>query len=179
MNFNTWGPFEIAIGKDDRLQFDQFWQSVDRMEQQYGSRGLRSAIGCYLFTTKRGTKFTPWYVGKTVAHGGFECEIFQQHKINHYKNFLGERRRRSGHIFLFALITESNDWRFSKRHRSATKIIDWLEKMMIGMVISKNGQAVNSRDTKFLREMWVEGILNHKNPGAPTSSARAARNALC
>jgi hypothetical protein len=181
MLFNTWGPFEYR-GQSDYFWKSEFWEEVASMERDYSldPEKLRSAIGCYLFTTRRGEKYTPWYVGKTLAQAGFEGEIFQQHKLDHYNAALGDVGQKKGQIFLFALISDgpADSWSFSRSYKSSKRTIDWLEKTMIGMALAKNIKLRNLKDTKLLKTVWVEGVFGNQNTGAPSKTAREAKKAL-
>ena len=181
MNFNTWGPFDCHVQNKTHWK-REFWEDVASMELSYGLDGgdLKSAIGCYLFTTRRGDKYTPWYVGKTLAQAGFEGEIFQQHKLDHYNAALSDVGQAKGQIFLFALITDGpgDSWSFSKSFKSSKRTVDWLEKTMMGMALAKNMKLRNLKDTKLLKNVWVEGVWGDQNSGAPSKTAREAKKAL-
>jgi hypothetical protein len=181
MNFNTWGPFECHVQNKPHWK-SEFWEEVTLMEANCGLDGgaLRSAIGCYLFTTRRGDKYTPWYVGKTLAQAGFEGEIFQQHKLNHYNAALSDVGQKKGQIFLFALINvgPGESWSFSRGYKTSKRTIDWLEKTMMGMALRKNINLRNLRDTTLLKNVWVEGVFNDTRQGAPSKTAREVKKAL-
>ncbi|WP_156383391.1 hypothetical protein [Rhizobium sp. Root483D2] len=178
MNFNAWGPFEFS-GTDGQWKAE-FWQQAADQEIHYNCPPdrLRNAIGCYMFAIKRGKQYTPWYVGQTRAAAGFEGEIFERHKLDHYRSSLASAQRSTGYIFLFPLITGGDDWRFSTARTTGKNLIDWLEKMLIGMALSKNTELRNLRDTLFLKNVWVEGVFGDQNPGRPSFPASEARKAL-
>ncbi|MDK1494010.1 hypothetical protein QN219_28925 [Sinorhizobium sp. 7-81] len=131
-----------------------------------------------MFATKRGDQYKPWYIGQTRAQKGFEGEIFERHKLDHYEASLEAAKRTSGYIFLFPLITGGDDWRFSTARQTGKNLIDWLEKMLIGMALSKNTELRNLRDTLFLKNVWVEGLFGDQTPGRPAYPAAEARKAL-
>lgn len=172
MNFQAWGPFDFSG------DVKEFWALVDAEAEKYGVDRwqLRRAIGCYLFSIKHGEKLTPWYVGKTSAQTGFYGEIFTPHKRQHYNAVLGQTHRKAGQILLFTLVTGTG--RISNATQSTKSLIEWLERMLIGMAIAKNPDLRNKKDTKLLREVWVEGVFGAQNLGRPFSGASAAKKAL-
>ena len=172
MEFTTWGPFETSTsGK-------QFWAAVDDQceEYNYERYELRNAIGCYVFVTKYGSKYTPWYVGKAGGKQGFHQEVLTPHKRGHYKQALEQSKRPSGYLILFPLMTPSG--RFSRASESRSSAIENLERMLIGMALAKNPTLRNTRDTKMLRSVYVEGVFGKQDRGRPSPSAGAAKSAL-
>ncbi len=172
MNFQAWGPFDYDgdIGA--------FWQSVDAEAVKYNTdpADLRRAIGCYMFSITRGKNAKPWYIGKTSAQTGFYGEVLTAHKVNHYNAALEASGRKSGQLVFFTLVTSTGY--LSRATRSTTSLINWLERMLIGMAIAKNPNLRNKRDTKLLREVWVEGVFGKQELGRPFSGAVAAKKAL-
>jgi hypothetical protein len=172
MHFQTFGPFEFTGSQP------AFWKQVDAQAKQYDVDpwDLRVAAGCYLFAIKRGSALKPWYVGKTNAANGFMGEIFTGHKLRHYRRVMDDTKRKSGHILLFPIVTEGGAIR--RYTSSADGVINWLEKIMIGMAFRKNPEICNVRDARLLREVWVEGVMGRQNAGRINGPAQAARNAL-
>tara|TARA_R110002020_G_scaffold50791_3_gene143681 strand:- start:6047 stop:6568 length:522 start_codon:yes stop_codon:yes gene_type:complete len=172
MHFQAWGPFEFDgdIGA--------FWERVDAEAIRYDTDpiALRKAIGCYMFSIKRGDTYKPWYVGKTSAQTGFYGEVLTPHKVEHYNGVFETTRRKSGQLIFFTLITSTGH--LSRATRSTAALVNWLERMLIGMAIAKNPDLRNKRDTKLLRSVWVEGVFGKQDPGRPFSGATAARKAL-
>lgn len=179
MHFHTWGPFrfEKTLATESRWKAE-FWQDqVSKQETSYGWPGgdIKSAIGCYMFATKTRTKYTPWYVGKTTAKLGFQSEIFQPHKLDHYASALEVSKQTHGFIFLFPLIAKNGKLSHAK---SSYFTIAWLEKTLIGMALSKNPALLNLRDTLRHRNVWVEGVFGKQSQGRSSYPATEARKAL-
>jgi hypothetical protein len=127
-----------------------------------------------LFVVKRGETYKPYYVGKTTAQTGFQGEIFQKHKLAHYSRAL--QKRKMGYIFLFPLVT--NGGRFSRANNTSGPVVEWLERILIGFALRKNADLQNKRDTKLLREVWVEGVFGKQDAGRAYTPAVGARRAL-
>lgn len=174
MEFWTWGPFEYRSG----FSRSEFWESVAEKARVYGfdDYALRPAVGCYLFSTSRGSREIPWYIGKTIADTGFYGEIFTPHKIEHYQAALEKSNKLAGNITLFALATPGK--KISYAGRSNKRLIDWLEKSLIGMGLSKNGELRNVKDTRYLKNVMVEGVIGPQRQGRPVEGARLAGRAL-
>ena len=168
MVFETYGPFNV---EREFLEgwHGRFWETV---EASVG--GLSYAIGCYAFCLTFGTKALPWYVGKTINSNGFQAEVFHDHKMNQYRNILKDKPRHRASIFLFPLMTKN--FLFSEDRTNGSQVIDRLEKTLIGMALSKNPNLANIRDTKFLRDIYVNGILGEQWPGRRSVAASAARS---
>lgn len=174
MEFWAWGPFTYYPG----FSKQEFWNAVDNAGLRYGfpERALRNSIGCYMLSTTRGQREKPWYIGKTIAKDGFYGEIFTPHKIDHYANALAAAKSNSASITLFSLVTPTQ--RLSNAGKSNTALINWLEKSLIGMGLSKNTDLLNVRDTRYLKNVWVEGVIGPQRKGRPVSGARIAARAL-
>lgn len=84
MHFETYGPFEFDRNTLQLRKCD-LWKAVEQRQD-----GLASAIGCYAFCLTYGSKTLPWYVGKTIAQAGFQGEVLQKHKLDHYISVLTE-----------------------------------------------------------------------------------------
>jgi hypothetical protein len=154
---------------------DSWWrEEVDCYDGESPARG----IGCYMFTL--GDKaIKPWYIGKTWCKGGFRDEVFTDHKRQHY-NDAPSGRRGPAQIFLFPLITRHfhEDWELSQDRTSTKRLINWLEKTLIGMALAQNPDLMNSRDTTFLRTVRLRGIIGRNPTGRPHGEVPAARRAL-
>jgi hypothetical protein len=169
MNFESCGPFSFPRQRNGHWR-KQFWERVEEYWE-----GLSKAVGCYAFCIDNGRRVRPWYVGKTLADGGFQDEVFTSHKLNHYSNILDpggeEKSYRRGHpcILLFPLVTTS--WRLSNNRSNSEPYIDWLETALIGMALSKNPEIANSSKTRFHREVYVNGLFGSQYQGRPSDSA--------
>lgn len=175
MWFDMYGPFELTrtYGQIPSRQPD-FWQQVQQASEHYGSKpqDLEQAIGCYAFGLRHGASMKPWYVGMTIAKGGFRREVLQQHKRDHYDEVVKEHRG-APIMFLMPLLTPEG---YFCRDRTGNKpLIQWVEKMLFGVALRKNPHCRNQRDTKFLRNVVVHGIFNSRLPGRQGPEVMAAR----
>jgi hypothetical protein len=173
--FDVYGSFQIARvdGVVCRSQ-PALWD-----EARLYDEALERAIGCYLFCLAHGTSITPWYVGKTIAKGGFRDETFTDHKLDVYNGCLGEKRGRP-RLFLFAMQTQDGgeQSRFSHNRSHGGRAIDWLEKTLMGMALQRNPDLWNIRDTTLPRSVTVRGIIGAAARGRPHTEVLEARRAL-
>jgi hypothetical protein len=173
--FDVYGSFEVRrkAGLVTAAQ-GELWHEMDAFEED-----LKESIGCYMFCLANGTNIRPWYVGKTEARGGFKAEAFTPHKLEIYNGCLEENRGRP-RLFLFPLLTCDDDdrSRFSKNRSSGSKVIDWLEKTLMGMALQTNPGLWNTRDLTLPRSVTVRGIIGEKQQGRPYSEVAEARRAL-
>lgn len=176
MNFESCGPFEFPRKRAGYWRRD-FWHEVELSWE-----GLSAAVGCYAFCLKHGRTVRPWYVGKTVAKGGFRDEVFTPHKLDHYQTILApaetEGAYRRGHpcILLFPLVTDT--WQLSANRSSSQPYIDWLETTLIGMALSQNPEIANTSKTRFHREVYVNGLIGGQFQGRRSNGALFARQAF-
>lgn len=173
--FDVYGSFEIGRinGRVTGAQ-RELWREMDDCEE-----GLKTSIGCYMFCLANGESTRPWYVGKTVASGGFQAEAFTPHKLEIYNCCLEENRGRP-RLFLFPLLTSDDDERsrFSANRSSGSNVIDWLEKTLMGMALHRNPGLWNIKDLTLPRSVTVRGLLGSKRKGRPYADVAEARRAL-
>lgn len=175
MFFEMYGPFKMA--RDEQVipsRQPEMWEAVRAAcaKDGYDEKQLETAIGCYAFGLQFGSTIKPWYVGMTVAEGGFRAEILQVHKRDHYDEVLAEHRG-APVMFLMPLLTPDN--RFSRDRGASIPLIKWVEKMLFGLALARNSECRNQRDTKYLRHVEVRGIFNSNPPGASSATVVAAR----
>ena len=170
MQFDVFGGFPIVRKRNRHGDFGEtFWVYVREAESE-----LPDACGCYIFAIQNGNNIVPWYVGKTERRT-FRHECFQPTKINYYNEALIDHRG-APLIFLIARLTGSGE-KFSKPTAGSYRDIDYLETLLIGMALEKNGNIYNVRKTSLLKEMIVPGIINSPK-GARTGPQRDLRNVL-
>lgn len=178
MRFDTYGPFEV-IKKDGQIEKGEqssFWNAVSA-ESEYWTgeaKSLQRAIGCYAFVIYDRV-YRPWYVGKTVADGGFRDEIFEKHKRDIYNEYVSQRRG-TPYMFLFPLLTDSGQ--LSEARIAGAEVIDWLEKTLIGMAFAKNPGLRNVANTKHLRSVSVYGLIGSRRQGRPDGYTVQVRQAF-
>jgi len=176
MYFDMYGPFELTRenGRIPSVQAEM-WDAVRSRcaSQGYEKTELERAIGCYAFGLRHGDTLRPWYVGMTIAQGGFRREILQPHKREHYDAVIKERKG-TPIMFLMPLLTPQN--RFSRDRGLSKPLIQWVEKMLFGVALGRNPDCRNQRDTKYLRNVEVRGVFNSRPTGQPGHAVSAARD---
>jgi hypothetical protein len=60
--------------------------------------------------------------------------------------------------------------RFKRKGRTGSGSTDFLERWLIAAALEKNRELINNKETRFLREIHVLGILNAKKGKPPKSS---------
>jgi hypothetical protein len=174
MRFEIYGGFKVPLedhgvvlrGASGR---NSFWNSVDQTEA-----GLRDACGCYVFAMKSGGGFTPWYVGK-AEKSSFEQECFTAHKLNCYDYSIAKYSIGTPLLYFVAMHTPGGQ--FSKPSSAGNPSIAFLERWLIGQALNKNPNLCNIKDTKFLKELIVRGLINSP-PGAPPKPAKELKEIL-
>jgi len=175
--YSIHGPFKIKTYKGAKhnkaLDPDieakkKFWDDVEKKEAN-----LPTACGCYLFAIK--TKgFKPWYVG--LAGKGFQKECLARHKIIIYTQVLNKYVSGTPILFLIAKRTkERGD--FAKPSKNVRPDIKSLENMLISAAIVKNRDLMNKKQTKYLREMRVPGLM-HTLKKKPTDDEKQFKKTI-
>lgn len=144
----------------------QFWDDVENKEE-----GLSSAIGLYTFGLLHGKSRKPWYVGKTSAKGGFKCEVFSKHKLNHYLDLKGKR----GQAFFVFMPLRTNSGSLSKNFSAGSSTIQWVEKRLITYALDRNPDILNTKDTRLHKEVFLPGLIGVQPKGNPSSQVKLAR----
>ena len=65
--------------------------------------------------------------------------------------------------------------RFSRNRSAGLRVIDWLEKTLIGMALRRNPALLNIKDATLPRSVTVRGILGDACRGRPYSEVQDAR----
>jgi hypothetical protein len=138
---------------------------------------LRNAVGYYAFCLRHGDKVRPWYVGRTTNHDGFGNEIFTQRKLEYYKKVVSGHNG-AANILLFPLVNNQKECSFSYAYAGASKNIQRLERILIGMAYAKNPSLMNNHHTAMFRNVWVNGILGDQWHGHPEGGAQYAKRAF-
>ena len=152
MNFGVYGAHELP--RVNRLidssaeAKNRFWKKVDN-----DVAGLSNACGCYVFAAQN----RPWYIGLAEKQS-FAKECLTDNKLKHYNNTQNQYERSAPYLYFIAKLTPTG--RFSKPSQNGHADIQTLEKILIGLAISRNPDVINIRGTKLLRKMNVPGILN-------------------
>lgn len=173
--FDVFGSFEISRN-EGRVSSSQraLWE-----ETRLYDANLETSIGCYMFCIVNGKRIKPWYVGKTIAKGGFRAETFTNHKLRVYNECLSENKGRP-RLFLFPMMVRdgSEDDRFSLNRTEGSRVINWLERTLMGMALQRNPELWNIRDLTLPRSVTVRGIIGTASKGRPYTEVQEARKAL-
>ena len=175
MIYNTYGEFDVPCGNvkaGKRLDaspnaLKDFWVKVDQKRS-----GLSEARGCYIFAIRAGKGIKPWYVGQ--SKGPFKKECFQPHKIVHYNKVLSNTAKGTPILLLVVRLTDQR--KISKRQLPRVEA-DFVEQLLIGHALSANKGLINKKNTKFLKELRVPGVLNSP-PGNLRKEAELLRFVL-
>ncbi|MCB2087097.1 MAG: hypothetical protein H6919_11335 [Sphingomonadaceae bacterium] len=175
MFFVPYGPFDIreVVESENRFRKKDFWETV---EARPDYKGLSWANGLYIFSIKFGSNFKPWYVGKTCSRYGFSQEVFQPHKIRHYRKVC-KKNRGSPHLHLIAKV-EGQRGNFCRASGRSDKQIDAVESYLIGMALAHNPKLRNNKKTSFFKYLDIEGVIGPKYDGRPRDDARTLKNVL-
>lgn len=156
MNFSVYGPFDIPrdgalIDTAAKAKRD-FWNDVDARVQ-----GLPFACGVYIFVVRATRGALPWYVGLTTKRG-FNDESLGLFQTNHYNHALGSKVGVRPQLYFLAKQTPTG--RFAKPSKNSHGDIEFLETFMFGVALNRNPQLRNSKNTKFLKNIVVPGVVN-------------------
>jgi hypothetical protein len=170
--FDVYGPFSVnRNGRDCPSAQRDLWHEAEQRGE-----GVSSAIGCYMFCISHGNTITPWYVGMTAARTGFRGEVFTSHKIGIYNECLNSNNGNPV-VFLFPLCSNGRD-RFSRAYSSGRRVIEWLERMLMGFAYARNPAMSNTRGMHFLKNTTVLGVFGEKRRGRPYAEVKEACAAL-
>ena len=152
MRFAVYGAFELPRqnGLIDHSQeaMNLFWLQVEDK-----AKGLSTACGCYVFAAQN----RAWYIGLAEKQA-FKYECITDHKLKIYNKILASYQRAMPWLYFVAKLTPKQ--KFSSPSKNGHQDIAALEKILIGLGISRNNEIENIRGTKYLREMNVPGIIN-------------------
>jgi hypothetical protein len=174
MRFRVFGPFEMPRNANGLIAFDrqarnEFWESVESEHE-----GLSSGCGCYIVAAAGGNGAKPHYVGRTTARS-FRDECSTHHVIYHFNEVIAGKPKLRPQLFLVAKLTRTG--RLARPSPSGHADIKFLENYMIGLALDRNPELRNQRQTRYLRDLHVEGFLN-TGRGKPSRSARSLRRLL-
>ena len=157
------GPFEVCCESNGRAK--RIDSNVGKEFWKEGSlRHLKSKQGCYVFATRAGKGFRPWYVGK--ASKGFEQETFTHHKLVHYNSVLFQGKK--GTPVLFFVAPDG------LKKKVPVSELTHMEKELIQFALIKNPELCNTHQTKNIPRWSIQGVVRAKQ-GKPTSAAKCFR----
>ncbi len=133
--------------------------------------GLSSACGCYVFAIHAGKGYTPYYVGQAS-----KSSIFREALNPSNREKYNKVSESAGKPLLFFLPKRTPGGKYKKRGRKSNTI-NFLERWLIAAAIEKNPSLINTKETRFLRNISIAGIFNAKK-GKPTKPSRELKKAL-
>ncbi len=175
MEYEVYGPFEIPrVHTGAMLDFDAvrargyFWNSLEEKVPK-----LPKAKGVYLFGIRAGRGMTPHYVGQARSRNGFYGEVFSPKNCNNYNKIIHSTKGTP--IVLLLARPRRRGSGFSKPARGE---LDFLEKMLIGMALSKNEELINVHHTKYMKNICVPGVIGKFDGRRRLSEAQESLRAL-
>jgi len=144
------GPFEVLFSSEGRAkeitatEVQAFWAKRKVSH-------LKTKRGCYIFAKRASKGFTPWYVGKAGAKGGFEQEVFKPDKIQKYNSALNHKSK--GNPVLFFVSRTGN------RNVIPTAELNNMEKVLIQFAKNKNPALKNVQHTKNAPRWRINGVI--------------------
>ena len=191
MEYRIFGPFELPRKKkwpkkrddiedqtDDDSSLDlrtkealnPFWENIDKTTGHELSKGR----GCYVFATRAGAGYRPWYVGQSKRE--FKDEVFDPSKRKTYHNVMANKNVGSPQLFLVARLTDGQ--KVSKM-KLAPREANFVEQLLIIYAKTKNPDVRNVQKTKIVEKMVIPGIFGGSMaPNRLNKSAKELRKAL-
>jgi len=160
------GPYSIPYEKHDRGTSKQITkEKAKSFWDQEEVKQIAMKQGCYVFATKAGKGFTPWYVGKATK--SFKQEALQP-KLTHYNEVIFKGKKGKPVIFFVA--------RPSNLKKIPSKQINEVEKFLIQSAYYKNPGLKNKQNAK--QHGWgIAGVIRGGKGKAPVN-AKQFKNML-
>jgi len=174
MLFQAFGPFPIERGANGLVAMTKdsrrlLWESVEEC-----CEGLASGCGCYIVAAAGPNGAKPHYVGLTTRRS-FKAECSASHVVNHFNQVISGRKLRP-QLYLVAKLTPKGSFAKPSAGKGHPDIA-FLETYMIGLALDRNSELRNIKQTRFLKDLRVEGFLNN-GQGKPSPGARSLRTLL-
>jgi hypothetical protein len=169
MKFDVAGPFDLTRHGSKRLITDQSLKDLKSQIEDF-REGLSEAVGCYVFALRAGKGYTPWYVGQ-ACKASILKEAMNSSNREKYNKVASENKG-TPTIFFIQMQTPGGKLRKRKKADGGLMALDFLERWLISVCITKNPDLVNNKETRFLRGIHVVGILNAKKGEAHAASQR-------
>ena len=156
----------------DFKSLKSFWDCVDL---DAGVR-LREGCGCYVFVTRGGPGYRPWYVGRTKRR--FEWEVFAPRNRLIYEAVMNDPDERVGlpYLFLVARLTDTTGQPIMGK--LWWKEAEFVERLLIIDAYNKNPKLKNVQGVNYAR-LTVPGVFKDRTPpGRELDATRELRKAL-
>ena len=164
MNFDVIGPIEITRHGRKKIitkqSASEFRNQLEDIEE-----GLADSCGCYVFAKRAGKGIIPWYVGQ-ACRSRMGMEALNAENRSKYNDVLEGK----GTPVLFVIPARTPTGKLRRRPSKALQTLSFLEKYLIAAALDRNPTLINSKETRFMRELHVVGILNPKKGEATTAS---------
>jgi hypothetical protein len=154
-DFIVRGPYDITPYKGKRgrhigaIEGRSFFENCD---------DLGSERGCYIFATRAGRGYTPWYVGKATK--SFKQECFAPHKLAKYNECLVDMAKCTPVLF-FVVARNA-------RGATGTNHIAEVEDFLIQTAISANPDLLNVKGTRKA-EWSIAGVIRSRGRSSDTA----------
>lgn len=173
MKFSVYGPFELPRQKgliDTSAKAKKaFWADVEASVS-----GLSEACGCYIYVVSAKRGALPWYIGLTTKCS-FKREAIGHYQVSHYNQAVVQKLGVKPQLYFLA--KETPKGRFAKPSKNSHSDIEFLETFMFGIALNRNTGLRNSKNTKFLKNLVVPGVINTPQR-PPTQDERSLKAAL-
>jgi hypothetical protein len=159
MIYEPVGPVQIPTndaGSIDAKNVGRRGNFWDQLDERYPK--LSTAKGIYAFCAQTGTRYRPWYVGKTNGFKGFRGEVFGAHKLLHYNLVIHDHYQNRFTPVFFFLVRKTEGGKLS--WRPPPKELEFVEKLIIGRALERNPDLRNIAETKYLRGLTVYGVTH-------------------
>jgi hypothetical protein len=163
MNFDVYGPYEIKRFTPSKLLTKDTLLAIRAQ-----CPDLILTCGCYVFATRAGKGFTPWYVGQ-ANKTSLIAEAFNASNINKLNEAFAHIKG-TPVVFFLPLLTKNGNFAKPSSAGKGRKSVDFLEEWLIASALQKNSKLINQQKTKFLRELHVRGLFNARQGEADVHS---------
>lgn len=148
-DFMIRGPFDITTRKGKRGRF--IGADEARIFFENCEECLESERGCYVFATRAGRGYTPWYVGKATK--SFKQECFTAHKLHKYHECLVDMARCTPVLFFVVAL--------NARGKTGDRHIRQVEDFIIKQALVANPELLNIKGTRM--EGWsISGVVRSR-----------------
>ena len=171
MYFDVAGPFGLTRHGKKRIITERSLGDLKR-ELEDGESRLSDARGCYVFAIHAARGYTPYYIGQACKQSML-LEAMNPANREKYNKACSESKGKPV-LFLLPMLTPKGRYRKKGRTSAST---NFLERWLIAAAIDKNRELINNKQTRFLRDLHVVGILNARK-GEATSASQRLKQAL-
>lgn len=154
-NLKIVGPFTIHCPKNGAAKFIDAAEKREFL-QAISSAGVGEKHGCYIFATRAGQGFCPWYVGKATK--GMSQECMGNHQLQHYNAVLAKGEKGTPVMF-FAV-------HHGTRKKVPAAICGEMEEVLIQAALYENPELRNVQKARV--PVWgIDGVIRGRK-GKPT-----------